>query len=75
VRKRSGKRAPRVRRVVFYIRGGARKVDRERPYVARLRVKRPAGSRGRVYARVVFTRPGSKKLRRKTVSRRFVMCG
>ncbi len=75
VRKRSGKRAPRVRRVVFYIRGGARKVDRKRPYVARLRVRRPAGSRGRVYARVVFTRPGSKKLRRKTVSRRFVMCG
>jgi hypothetical protein len=75
VRKRSGKRAPRVRRVVFYIRGGARKVDRKRPYVARLRVRRPAGSRGRVYARVVFTRPGSKKLRRKNVSRRFVMCG
>ena len=75
VRKRAGKRSPRVRRVVFFIRGGARKVDRKRPYVARLRVRRPAGSRGRVYARVVFTRPGSKKLRRKTVSRRFVMCG
>ena len=74
VRKRSGRKAPRVRRVVFFIRGGARKVDRKRPYVARLRVRRPAGSRGRVYARVVFTRPGSKKLRRKTVSRRFVMC-
>ena len=75
VRKRSGRKAPRVRRVVFFIRGGARKIDRSRPYVARLRVRRPAGSRGRVYARVVFTRPGSKKLRRKTVSRRFVMCG
>ena len=75
VKKRSGRRSPRVRRVVFYIRGGARKVDRHRPYVVRLRVRRPAGSRGRVYARVVFTRPGSKKLHRKTVSRRFVMCG
>jgi hypothetical protein len=75
VRKRANRRAPRVRRVVFYIRGGARKVDRRRPYVVRLRVRRPAGSRGRVYARVVFTRPGSRKLRRKTVSRRFVMCG
>ena len=75
VRKRSGKRSPRVRRVVFYIRGGARKTDGKRPFVVRLRVNRPAGSRGRVYARVVFTRPGSKKLRRKTVSRRFVMCG
>ncbi len=75
VRKRSGRTAPRVRRVVFFIRGGARKTDRKRPYVVKLRVRRPAGSRGRVYARVVFTRAGSKKLRRKTVSRRFVMCG
>jgi hypothetical protein len=75
VRKRAGRKAPRVRRVVFFIRGGARKTDRRRPYVVRLRVRRPAGSRGRVYARVVFKRPGSKKLRRKTVSRRFVMCG
>ena len=75
VSKRAGRRAPRVRRVVFFIRGGAKKVDRKRPYVVKLRVRRPAGSRGRVYARVVFTRQGSKKLRRKTVSRRFVMCG
>lgn len=75
VKKRADKRAPRIRRVVFFIRGGARKTDRKRPYVVRLRVNRPAGSRGRVYARVVFTRPGSTKLRRKTVSRRFVMCG
>ncbi len=75
VRKRAGRRAPRVRRVVFFIRGGARRVDRRRPYVSRLRVHRPAGSRGRVYARVVYKRPGSKRLRRKTVSRRFVMCG
>ena len=75
VKKRTGRTAPRVRRVVFFIRGGARKTDRKRPYVVKLRVRRPAGSRGRVYARVVFTRPGSKKLRRKTVSRRFVMCG
>jgi len=74
VRKRSGRKAPRVRKVVFYIRGGARKTDRKRPYVVKLRVRRPAGSHGRVYARVVFTRAGSKKLRRKTVSRRFAMC-
>jgi hypothetical protein len=74
VKKRTGRKAPRVRRVVFFIRGGARKTDRKRPFVVKLRVGRPAGSRGRVYARVVFTRPGSKKLRRKTVSRRFVMC-
>ena len=74
VRKRSGRKAPRIRKVVFFVRNGARKTDRRRPYVVKLRINRPAGSRGRVYARVVFTRPGSRKLRKKTVSRRFVMC-
>ena len=51
--------------------------DRPQAAVRRAAAGQPArpGSRGRVYARVVFTRPGSKKLRRKTVSRRFVMCG
>ena len=75
VRKRTGRRAPRVKRVVFFVRKGPRKTDRRRPYVVRLRLNRPAGSKGRVYARVYFKRPGSKKLRHKTVSRRFVMCG
>ena len=75
VRRRSGRAAPRVRRVVFYVRGGPRKVDVRRPYRVRLRINRPAGQTGRVYARVVFKRRGSAKLRRKTVSRRFVMCG
>ena len=42
--------------------------------MVRLRMNRPAGQKGRVFARVVFKRKGSKKLRRKTVSRRFVMC-
>jgi hypothetical protein len=74
VRKRSGRRAPRIRKVVFFVRNGARRTDRRRPYVVKLRINRPAGSKGRVYARVVFTRPGSRKLRKKTVSRRFVMC-
>jgi hypothetical protein len=41
----------------------------------RLRLHRPAGQKGRVYARVYFRRAGSKKLRTKTVSRRFAMCG
>ena len=75
VRRRTGRKAPRVRRVVFFVRSGPRKVDRRRPYRVRLRIERPAGQTGRVYARVVFKRKGSKKLRRKTVSRRFVMCG
>ena len=75
IRKRRGHRAPRVRRVVFFVRGGPRKVDRRKPYVVRLRLNRKAGSRGRVYARVDFRRAGSRKLRHKTVWRRFVMCG
>jgi hypothetical protein len=75
VRRRAGRPAPRVRRVVFFVRGGPRRIDRRRPYVVRLRLNRPAGSRGRVYARVYFRRAGATKLRTKTVSRRFVMCG
>lgn len=75
VRKRKGKPAPRVQRIVFFVRKGPRRVDRKRPYTVRLRMHRPAGTRGRVYARVYFKRTGSKKLRKKTVSRRFVMCG
>ena len=63
-----------MRRVVFFVRNGPRRVDRKRPYSARLRLRRPAGSKGRVYARVYFRRAGSKQLRKKTVARRFVMC-
>jgi hypothetical protein len=74
IRKRPGHSSPRVKRVVFFVKHGPRKVDRHRPYVVRLRLHRKAGSKGRVYARVYFKRPGSKKLRKKTVSRRFVMC-
>jgi hypothetical protein len=75
VRRRAGRARPRIRRVVFFVRGGPRSVDRRRPYVRRLVLHRPAGSTGRVYARAVYTREGSKKLRRKTVSKRYVMCG
>ncbi len=59
---------------MFFVRNGPRRTDRKRPYVVRLRMHRPAGQRGRVYARVYFRRAGEKKLRHKTVSRRFVMC-
>ena len=75
VRKRRGHPRPKVARVVFFVRGGPRRVDRRRPYVVRLRLHRPAGTKGRVYARVFFRRPGTRKLRHKTVARRFVMCG
>ena len=74
VRRRPGRPAPRVLRVVFFTRGGPRQVDRRAPYVVRLRVNRPAGERGRVYARVHYRREGSRRVRHKTVSRRFVMC-
>jgi hypothetical protein len=73
VRRRPGRAAPRVLRVVFFVRGGPRRVDRRRPYVVRLPLRRPAGERGRVYARVAYRREG-KRVRHKTVSRRFVMC-
>jgi FG-GAP-like repeat/Tachylectin len=75
IRKRKGNKRPRVVRVVFFVRHGPRKVDRKKPYEVRLRLRRPAGSKGRVYARVFFKRKGTKKLRHKTVARRYVMCG
>jgi hypothetical protein len=74
IRKRPGRAKPRVRKVVFFVKRGPRRTDRRKPYVRRLLINRPAGSVGRVYARAVYTRKGSRKLRRKTVSRRFVMC-
>ena len=74
IRRRAGRPKPRVRKVVFFVKHGPRKTDRRRPYVVRLRIHRKAGTKGRVFARVFFKRPGSKKLRVKTVSRRFVMC-
>ncbi len=74
VRKRAGRPAPRVQRIFFFVRNGPRRTDRHKPYTVRLRLHRPAGQKGRVYARVYFRRSGTKKLHTKTVSRRFVMC-
>jgi hypothetical protein len=74
VRKRAGRPAPRVQRIVFYVRNGPRRTDHRRPYTVRLRMHRAAGTKARVYARVYFRRAGAKKLHTKTVSRRFVMC-
>jgi hypothetical protein len=75
IHKRSGAAKPRVRRVVFFVRNGPRRTDHHAPFVARLRLNRPAGSRGRVYARAFYTRKASRKVRHRTVSRAFVMCG
>jgi hypothetical protein len=75
IRKRRGHPRPRVVKVVFFVRNGPRRVDRKKPYEVRLRLRRPAGQKGRVYARVFFRRQGTKRLRKKTVARRYVMCG
>lgn len=75
IRKRKGHPLPKVVKVVFFVRHGPRRVDRKKPYEVRLRLRRPAGQKGRVYARVYFKRKGTKKLRHKTVARRYVMCG
>ena len=74
IRKRAGRPAPRVQRIVFYVRKGPRRTDHRRPYAVHLRMHQPAGAKGRVYARVYYRRAGTKKLHTKTVSRRFVMC-
>jgi hypothetical protein len=80
VRTRPGREKPKVRRVVFFYRRtvhGTRRVvartDRRAPYRRSLPVRVKPG-RHRVYARVIYRRPGGSKLRRKTVSRRFAVC-
>jgi heme oxygenase len=74
IRRRAGRRPPYVLFVVFFVRHGSRRVDHRRPFVVRLRMNQRPGKRGRVYARVFYRRSGSRKLRHKTVSRRFKMC-
>jgi hypothetical protein len=70
-----GRAAPRVVKVSFFVRKGAKIVDHHRPYVVHLRMRQAAGHRGRVFARVYFRRAGSHKLKHKLVSRRFRICG
>jgi hypothetical protein len=67
----------RVQRIVFFTKGTGRRVaiDRRAPFVVHLKINRPAGATGRVYARVYFRRSKHGKLHHKTVSRRFVVCG
>jgi hypothetical protein len=74
IRRRAGRVPPRVLFVVFSVKRGAKRVDHRRPFVVRLRMHQRAGKKGRVYARVYYRRAGSKKLRHKTVSKRFKMC-
>jgi hypothetical protein len=79
VHKRPGHAKPRVKRVVFYYRNqnrGKRVVarsDRTKPYRRTLPIQLAPGPH-HVYARAYYKRPGSSKLRRKTVVRRFTVC-
>ena len=76
VRKPKGAKRARVSKIVFYTKGKRRAVrsDRKSPFVVRIRINRPAGSTGRVYARVYYRRSAKGKLHRKTVSRRYTVC-
>ncbi len=74
IRARPGRAKPRVRKVVFFVRHGPRRIDKRAPFARRLRMPFEAGKTGRVFARATYTRKGTRKLRRKTVSRRFAMC-
>ncbi len=76
VRKPKGKAKARVTQIVFYTKGKGRsvRVDRKSPFVVRIKVNRPAGTSGRVYARVYYRRSAHGKLHRKTVSRRYTVC-
>jgi hypothetical protein len=76
VRKPKGKTKPRVTKIVFYTKGKGRKVriDRKAPFEVRIPINRPAGSTGRVYARVYYKRSAHGKTFRKVVSRRYKVC-
>src|SRR5262249_50922674 len=54
VHKLKGKSKPRVVRITFFTRGKGRavRVDHHAPFSVRIRINRPAGSSGRIYARV-----------------------
>lgn len=76
VRKPKGKAKPRVSRIVFFTKGKGRqvRVDRKSPYEVHIPINRPAGSTGRVYARIYYKRSAHGKTYRKVVSRRYKVC-
>ena len=79
VHKRKGKRqaARQARRLLLPQEDRGKRVvartDRSRPYRRTLPIQLAPGPH-HVYARAYYKRPGSKKLRRKTVVRRFTVC-
>ncbi len=76
VRKLAGRAEARVVRITFFTRGKGRavRVDRHAPFSVRIRINRPAGSSGRIYARVYFRRSKHGALKHKLVFRRYTVC-
>jgi hypothetical protein len=76
IKKPKGKKKPLVTKIVFFTRGKGSKVrvDRKAPFEVRIPINRPAGSTGRVYARVYYKRSARGKISRKVVSRRYRVC-
>jgi hypothetical protein len=76
IKKPKGKAKPRVTKIVFFTKGKGRRVqvDSKAPFQVHLRINRPAGSTGRVYARVYYKRTARGKVHRKVVSRRYTVC-
>jgi hypothetical protein len=77
VRKLKGQAKPRVARITFFTRGKGRavRVDHHAPFSVRIRINRPAGTSGRIYARVYFRRSAHGPLKHKLVFRRYTVCG
>jgi hypothetical protein len=77
VHKLKGHAKPRVVRITFFTRGKGRavRVDHHAPFSVRIRINRPAGTSGRVYARVYFRRTKHGPLKHKLVFRRYRVCG
>src|SRR4051794_23403347 len=76
IHKRKGKSRARVVRVTFFTRGKGRhvRVDHHRPWLVHLKIDKPPGTHGKVYARVYFRRSKHGQLHKKLVSRRFTVC-
>jgi hypothetical protein len=71
-----GKAKARVTKIVFFTKGKGRKVrvDRKAPFQVHIPINRPAGTKGRVYARVYYKRTARGATHRKVVSRRYTVC-
>jgi hypothetical protein len=77
VHKQPGKAKPKVKRVVFFYRRNKKSVvraDKSAPYKRRLPVSGLTAGKHLTYARVYYKRPGSSKLRKRTVRRHFTVC-